>query len=111
MLNVEDIRKQIVAGLNTSPKPAKAILFGSYAQGTPHDESDIDLVVILDRAGMSESYRALINNRMEISKRLRALKRKYPVDILVYTMDEWDELRASNSSFIQKIETDGIAIL
>jgi predicted nucleotidyltransferase len=111
MLNLDDIRRQITDGLKTSPRPLKVILFGSYAGGIPHDDSDIDLVVILDRRGKSESYRSLINNRMEISRRLRVLKRRYPVDILVYTKDEWDELRASESSFIQKIERDGIAIL
>src|SRR5947209_20263954 len=27
--------------------PEKIILFGSYAYGTPHDESDVDLLVIM----------------------------------------------------------------
>lgn len=111
MLNLEEIRKKITDELNASPKPLKVILFGSYAQGTPHDDSDIDLVVILDKEGKSDSYRTLINNRIEISRRLRELKKKYPIDILVYTKDEWDELKASESSFIQKIEKDGVAIL
>ena len=74
-------------------------------------ENDIDLVVVLDRAGKSDSYRTLINNRREISKRLRDLKKKYPIDILVYTKDEWEELRTSGSSFIKKIEKGGITIL
>jgi predicted nucleotidyltransferase len=110
-LDLKDIRKQITDGLNTSPRPLKVILFGSYARGIPHDDSDIDLVVILDRKGKSASYRALIKNRMEISRRLRNLKKKYPMDVLVYTKDEWEELRASETSFIRKIEKDGIAIL
>jgi len=111
MLNLEEIRKKITDGLNASPKPLKVILFGSYAQGTPHDDSDIDLVVILDKEGKSDSYKTLINNRIEISRRLRELKKKYPIDILVYTKDEWDELKASENSFVQKIEKDGVAIL
>jgi predicted nucleotidyltransferase len=111
MLDLKDIRRQITDGLNTSPRPLKVILFGSYARGMPHDESDIDLVVILDREGKSDSYRSLIKNRMEISRRLRDLKKRYPMDILVYTKDEWEELRASESSFIRKIEKHGIAIL
>jgi len=110
-MNLEEIRKQITDRLNKSPRPLRAILFGSFAHGASHDDSDIDLVVILDKEGKSDTYKALINNRVEISKRLRALKRKYPMDILVYTRDEWEELKASESSFIQKIEKDGLTIL
>ncbi|MCK5172964.1 MAG: nucleotidyltransferase domain-containing protein, partial [Planctomycetes bacterium] len=29
-------------------KPQKIILFGSYANGTPTDESDLDLMIIKD---------------------------------------------------------------
>ena len=111
MFDLKDIRKQITDGLKTPPRPLKVILFGSCARGIPHDDSDIDLVVILDREGKSASYRSLIKNRMEISRRLRDLKKKYPMDVLVYTKDEWEELRASETSFIRKIEKDGIAIL
>ena len=111
MFDLKDIRKQITDELNTPPRPLKVILFGSFARGIPHDDSDIDLVVILDREGKSASYSSLIKNRMEISRRLRDLKKKYPMDVLVYTKDEWEELRESETSFIRKIEKDGIAIL
>lgn len=111
MLKLKDISEQIATGLNTPPRPWKVILFGSHARGTPHKDSDIDLVVILDKEGKSDSYKTMINNRMEISRKLRALKQKYPIDILVYTKDEWEELKTSKSSFIEKIEKEGVAIL
>ena len=111
MLTLKEITEEIVAGLSVPPRPLKAILFGSLAQGTSREDSDIDLVVILDKEGKSGSYKALINNRIEISRKLRKLKKKYPIDVLVYTKDEWEELRASGSSFIEKIENEGIIIL
>ncbi len=111
MLKLKDISEQIATGLNTPPRPWKVILFGSHAHGTPHKDSDIDLVVILDKEGKSDSYKTMINNRMEISRKLRALKQKYPIDILVYTKDEWEELKTFKSSFIEKIEKEGVAIL
>ena len=37
---------------------------------------DIDLVVVLDKEGKSSSYKTLINNRMEIAKRLRELRKR-----------------------------------
>ena len=111
MLMREQIRKQIAEMLNESPKPLKVLLFGSYAYGTPRDDSDIDLVVVLDKEGKSDSYKTLINNRMEIARRLRQLRKRYPIDILVYTRDEWEELKASESSFVQKIERQGVSVL
>ena len=111
MLTFEEIQKHVSDGLNSPPRPLRVILFGSYARGVPHKESDIDLVVVLDKEGKSDTYKRLLRNRVEISRRLRQLKRKHPVDILVYTKDEWEALKASESSFVQMIEAEGLDIL
>ena len=111
MLTLKEITEEIAAGLSTPPRPLKAILFGSFARRASNEDSDIDLVVILNKEGRSESYEALVNNRMEISRKLRKLRKRYPMDVLVYTKGEWEELRASGSSFIKKIESEGISIL
>lgn len=110
-MEFHEITREIVEGLNYGPKPLKVIIFGSFANGIPKEDSDIDLVVVLDKEGMSDTYRTVINNRMEISRRLRDLKRRYPMDILVYTRDEWEALKVSGSSFVDKIEREGISIL
>jgi predicted nucleotidyltransferase len=111
MLTLKEIQTHVSDGLNYPPKPLRVILFGSYARGAPHGESDIDLVVVLDKEGKSGNYRTLVKNRVEISRRLRQLKRKHPVDILVYTKDEWEALRTSKTSFVQRIEAEGLDIL
>jgi predicted nucleotidyltransferase len=107
MLTLKEITKEIAAGLSVPPRPLKAILFGSLVHGTSHEDSDIDLVVILDKEGKSGSYKALINNRMEISRKLRKLKKKYPIDVLVYTKDEWEELRASGAHSLKRSKMKG----
>jgi predicted nucleotidyltransferase len=56
-------------------KPEKIILFGSYAYGTPHEESDVDLMVIMPA-------------RNEIDQALRieeAFEREFSRDIHVCT--------------------------
>ena len=111
MLTLQEIQKHVSEGLDSPPRPLKVILFGSYARGVPSGESDIDLVVILDKEGKSESYRSLVKNRVEVSRRLRRLREMHPVDILVYTKDEWEALKASRSYFVQRIETEGLEIL
>ncbi len=44
---IEDLRAQIVR----AAQPQKIILFGSYAYGQPHEDSDIDLLVIMPFEG------------------------------------------------------------
>ena len=39
---------QVVEQIVKNFKPQKIILFGSYARGNPHPESDLDLLVIID---------------------------------------------------------------
>ncbi len=47
MVNVESMKQEIVQRL-LPLNPEKIILFGSYAYGTPTDESDIDLFIVKD---------------------------------------------------------------
>jgi len=35
----------------------QGFMFGSYAHGNPRDDSDIDLLAILDKEGKSDSYK------------------------------------------------------
>lgn len=110
MLNT-DVKQEIIDSLCNPPKPLTVILFGSYACGIPDENSDIDLAIILDKEGISDNYKALIDNRREISGRLRSLKKKYPIDLIVYTKQEWETLKAFGSSFIREIEEKGIRLI
>lgn len=81
----------------------KIYLFGSYAYGTPNEDSDIDLCILTD-----ENKR-----KLEI---LREIRRNvgdinYPLDILVYKTDEFNE-RVNNKYIMEsKIYKDGVEIL
>ena len=111
MLDLKEVKDQIAAALDFTPRPLKVMLFGSIARGAFGEDSDIDLVVVLDKEGRSRNYRAMINARMDVARRLRSLRRKHPMDILVYTRDEWEDLKTSGSSFIAKIEEEGVPVL
>src|SRR5712671_1837400 len=56
-------------------KPDKIILFGSYAYGRPHEESDVDLLVIMPT-------RNAIDQAIRID---RALERPFALDVHVRT--------------------------
>lgn len=57
----------------------KVILFGSHAYGTSHSDSDIDLLVVLDKKGISNNYKKILENKKSISKQLRVLRKRVPV--------------------------------
>jgi uncharacterized protein len=86
MIAIERIR-EAARILADAAHPLKIILFGSYAQGRPTEESDVDLLVI----------ERVLANKLEEMVRLRRLLRplRIPVDILVYSEDdvrEWGHL-------------------
>jgi len=47
MIDIEELKPQIVERLK-SLNPDKIILFGSYAYGTPNEDSDIDIFLLKD---------------------------------------------------------------
>lgn len=86
---IKEITETIVKVID----PDKIILFGSYAAGTPNENSDIDLLVIKD------SPLPRYKRGFEIDMALRGIG--VPTDILVYTHNELNNERDIPSSFIQ----------
>ena len=54
MVDIEKIKGEIVERLKPVD-PDKIILFGSYAYGTPNEESDIDLFLLKDDLRINET--------------------------------------------------------
>ena len=83
-------------------KPQKIILFGSYANGKPREDSDIDIVVI------SEDFRNLnLRERLEILG-LAAGRVLEPIEALGYTPEEAKS--ANPVSILNEVLTSGITI-
>ena len=74
-----EIRTRIVDVL----APERVILFGSYAEGTATDESDVDLLVVAD----TESWHEL---SVELRRALRPIMSPLSFDLLVYPPESWD---------------------
>ncbi|MFQ5341952.1 MAG: nucleotidyltransferase domain-containing protein [Anaerolineae bacterium] len=92
---LDEIVRRIIAEL----QPEKIILFGSYVYGIPTDDSDVDLLVIMETSARpAERYLA-------ISRLLRP--RPFPLDILVKTPDEIDRALEKGDFFICEIVTQG----
>jgi len=88
----------------------KIILFGSFADSNQKQDSDIDLIVILNQTGLSKSYAEKIKRRLSVTQLLTSFRKTIPLDILVYSIDEWNLLLKQDSSFINEINKTGILI-
>lgn len=95
----EEILAEITRRIVTALDPEKVILFGSYAYGTPHVDSDVDLLVIL------ESDLDGMQSVIAISRLI--MPRPFPVDILVKTPAEVETALKRNDFFIEEIIKQG----
>ncbi len=105
----EKLKNEIIEAVKPLA-PERVILFGSYAWGAHNADSDVDLVVVLNQSGMSRSYSDLRKNKKNVSKYLMGIRKRIPVDLLVYTKDEWNYMISSDTSFIKNIIKNGIQL-
>ena len=98
MVNREDIQAtcdDIVREFS----PLQVILFGSYAYGTPTEDSDVDLLVIMD-IPKSETRR----HAKEMQKRI---PERFPMDLLVRSREDVAYRISYNDWFLREITEKG----
>ena len=83
------------------------ILFGSISKGKYDDESDIDLLIVLDIDKIPETYEEKMKLKLEIRKALRTINRKISLDLLIYTKKEFEIMKEERSSFFEEIIRTG----
>ena len=88
-------------------EPYKIILFGSIAMGNSDEESDIDLIVVLDSEKISQNYEEKMFNKMLVRKAIRDISEEIPIDLLVYTKKEFEIIMNNKNSFFREIERQG----
>ena len=80
------------------------ILFGSYAKGKQHNDSDLDICVLVPeltyrRADMEIDAACAIRDDFPL-----------PMDLLLYTQDEFEELAKKKYLVQHAIKQDGVVI-
>ncbi len=90
----------IIKGIN----PTKIYLFGSHATSTFDNQSDIDLLIV------APSNDRPLDRRLKLRKMLSEYDRRFGLDLLVYTPDEFRMLEKEPSSFISATVKRGIKI-
>lgn len=93
--------KKLALKIGQKFKPQKVIVFGSWAWGTPHQDSDVDFCVIKDTDNSQQEA-------LNISRFL--YPREYPLDILVYTPDYVEKRLQMGDFFTKKIINEGLIL-
>jgi len=83
----------------------KMLLYGSKARGDAHEDSDIDVLLIVKDEAV-DLKRAL----RRIGYGLAATSYAVP-SILAYTEGEWKQRKRTQSSFFESVEREAISVL
>jgi predicted nucleotidyltransferase len=93
---IEEVKRRLVEVYD----PVKIYLFGSYAWGCPTEDSDLDLLIIIDTSDEQRHKRGkqgfLALWGLGISK-----------DLMVYTQDEIEQRASDATSLVHKILQKG----
>ncbi len=93
---IDEIKNRLIEAYN----PLEIYLFGSYAWGTPDEQSDLDLLIVVESADKNPYTRPLIgyDALMDID---------IPNDIFVYTKEEFEKRSNDLVTLDYKIKREG----
>jgi uncharacterized protein len=97
---LDDIR-EIVQQIVERFRPQKVILFGSYAQGKPTKDSDVDLLVIM------ETNEQALHAAARISA---AIDHPFPLDILVFRPSDLKASLERRGVFATEVIAKGLVL-
>jgi len=110
MIDIEVLKYEIVEKLKPLD-PEKIILFGSYAYGTPNEDSDIDLYVVTKDEFIPQNFRERVNITTAISTAIDNIRNKSAVDLIVHTKSMAKKFKELDSSFSRELFTKGVVLL
>lgn len=96
---IETVKERLIKAYN----PRTVYLFGSFAWGKPDEDSDLDLLVVVDKSD-EKPYKRLFKG-IDALTGLGIAK-----DILVYTRAEFEELASDVSTLCYKIKREGVKL-
>ncbi len=83
---------EITTRITSRFDPDRIILFGSYANGTQRDDSDLDLLIIQETN--------LPPQKRGFDIRMSLIGLMMPFDILIYTKSEYEREKENKYSFL-----------
>jgi predicted nucleotidyltransferase len=96
---IEEVKNRLVKVYD----PLEIYLFGSYAYGTPREDSDLDLLIVIETSQEKSHRRSIPGQRalwgLGIAK-----------DIIVYTKSEFEERLKDQTTLPYKVKTKGVVL-
>jgi len=93
---IDEVKNRLVKAYN----PIAIYLFGSYAWGTPTEDSDLDLLIVVEKSDEKSYKRPIIGYKalrgLDISK-----------DLIVQTKEEFEQRSKTVTTLSYKIEREG----
>ena len=90
--------------------PYKIILFGSVAAGNLHEDSDIDILIVLNNETIPKSYDEKMKLKLSVRRALREINKQVSIDALTYTKKEYELILNNKNSFFREIDSTGRTI-
>ena len=90
--------------------PYLVLLFGSYAYGSPHTDSDLDILVVLNDYTIPSTFKEKQALYLKVSSYTRNIARQIPVDMIVCTIPMYEHLQKAKNSFTEEILNKGIIL-
>jgi uncharacterized protein len=96
---LEEIKKRLVTAFD----PLEIYIFGSYAWGYPTEESDIDLLIVVDQLKQNQWQAQSLGYEVLFTLDI-------PKDIVIFPKQEFDKRCKNTSSLFHKIKEKGVRI-
>ena len=109
MIEIESLKQKIIERL-VPLRLHKIILFGSYANGEPNENSDIDIYIVTDDDFIPKNYDENNKIYMTVSRAIRDIKEEIPIDMIVHTKKMYEKFEALGSSFSREVLQKGVRL-
>ena len=109
-MDIEKIKLEIIKKLEPL-NLNQIILFGSYAYGTPHKDSDIDLYVVTNDDFMPQNWREKNQLYLKVARAIRELREQVAIDLIVHSKKMYEVFKETNSSFFRYDISRGIKLI
>jgi predicted nucleotidyltransferase len=108
MNHIDDVRDELdtLTKIIVETVPVEEIyLFGSYAYGTPHKDSDLDLYVVLKDDAPMRAVDAMDSIRLAMYK-----SQKKPIDLLVLKQNRFLDRKDGITTIERTVANEGVKI-
>jgi len=109
-MQLENIYIQQISKNLQTINPYLILLFGSYAYGIPHNDSDIDLLVVTNDEFVPQTFNEKTQLYLSVNILIRNIAKKVPIDLLVYTKPMFEKFVELGTSFSREILSKGVVI-